>query len=111
VKAADAGNCVASQNFTLSVVCPTLAFSPASLPSPMAAASYSQTITVSGGTSPYQYQITSGVLPLGMSFNTSTGAITGTANAMPGSYLITVQATDAQRLQCEPSLHARRHRS
>lgn len=95
LKAADAGNCVASQNLTIAVVCPTLAFSPASLLSPMSAVSYTQSIAVSGGTSPYQYQLTSGVLPSGLSFNTSTGAITGTPNTMPGSYVITVQATDS----------------
>src|SRR5215472_18363955 len=39
---------------------------------------YSETITTSGGTSPYAYSVTGGSLPTGTSLNTSSGVITGT---------------------------------
>ncbi len=48
-------------------------------------------MTVTGGTAPYTYSIV-GTLPTGLSLNTSTGAITGTATA---SGTFTVKVTDA----------------
>ena len=48
-------------------------------------------MTVTGGTAPYTYSIV-GTLPAGLSLNTSTGAITGTATA---SGTFTVKVTDA----------------
>jgi hypothetical protein len=48
-------------------------------------------MTVSGGTAPYSYSIV-GVLPAGLTLNTSTGAVTGTPSTS-GSF--TVKVTDA----------------
>lgn len=54
---------------------------------------YSSAATASGGTSPYHYEVTSGVLPLGLTLNKTSGAITGTpTNA--GDYVFTITATD-----------------
>ncbi|MDE2450175.1 MAG: putative Ig domain-containing protein, partial [Gammaproteobacteria bacterium] len=39
---------------------------------------YAVTLVASGGTSPYQWSLTSGSLPSGLSLNAATGAITGT---------------------------------
>ncbi|WP_429931992.1 putative Ig domain-containing protein [Agrobacterium vitis] len=55
---------------------------------------YSETITASGGTSPYTYAVTSGTLPAGLSLNTSTGEISGTPTTA-GSASFTISATDA----------------
>ena len=56
-------------------------------------ASFSQSFTASGGTSPYSYSLASGSLPSGLSLAT-TGVLSGTPT-QAGSFTITVKATDA----------------
>jgi hypothetical protein len=50
-------------------------------------------VVVAGGTSPYTYSITPS-LPTGLSFNTSTGQITGTPTALSSSTSYTVTITE-----------------
>ncbi|NTI26448.1 tandem-95 repeat protein [Rhizobium rhizogenes] len=80
---------------SITVTAPTLSLSPTSgaLPAGMVGTAYSQTVTASGGTSPYSYSAT-GTLPAGLTLNHSTGAITGTPTTA-GNYSFTVTATDA----------------
>jgi hypothetical protein len=47
-------------------------------------------MTVSGGAAPYIFSLASGVLPAGLTLNTSTGAITGTPTAA-GTFIIQVK--------------------
>jgi hypothetical protein len=56
--------------------------------------SYSQSIQITGGTSPYTWSITSGALPNGLLLNPSTGVISGTPTT-PGTFSFTVQVKDA----------------
>ena len=59
-------------------------------------ASSNNSVTATQGTSPYRYAVTSGLLPAGLTLNSSTGAISGTPAAnTSGSYLLTVTATDS----------------
>jgi uncharacterized protein (TIGR03437 family) len=52
-------------------------------------------VTASGGSGPYQYALTSGVLPLGLKFNTD-GSISGTPALYTSGYAeLTVTATDS----------------
>lgn len=64
------------------------------LPNGTVGSAYSTTITVTGGTGPYTFAITAGTLPSGLSLNTSTGVISGTATTA-GSSSFTIQATDS----------------
>jgi hypothetical protein len=52
-------------------------------------------VTASGGTTPYSFALTGGVLPTGMSFNTTTGAVSGTPTTTLAATTFTVTATDA----------------
>lgn len=61
---------------------------------------YSSVITVTGGTAPYTFAVTSGALPNGLSLNTSTGAVTGTPTAA-GTFSFVVTVTDADLLTAE----------
>ncbi len=54
---------------------------------------YSQSISVTGGSSPYTWSISSGSLPSGISLNSSTGVISGVSTTA-GSYIFTVRVQD-----------------
>ena len=71
----------------------SLSLSPTTLSAATVAAAYSQTITASGGTSPYTYAVTAGALPAGMTLS-SAGALSGTPTA-GGSFNFTITATDS----------------
>ncbi|NLS01744.1 autotransporter domain-containing protein, partial [Rhizobium sp. P38BS-XIX] len=80
---------------SVTISAPTLTFSPSggALPAGIVNTAYSQTVTASGGTSPYGYSV-SGTLPAGLSLNHATGAITGTPTTA-GNYSFSVSVTDA----------------
>ena len=63
-----------------------------SLPNGTVGSYYSQTLGVSGGTSPYSWRITSGTLPAGLSMNTD-GWISGTPSTT-GTTTLTFRVTD-----------------
>lgn len=58
-------------------------------------AAYSFTAVASGGTQPYSYAIVAGSLPTGLTLNTSTGNISGTASVTGTFPGIVIRATDA----------------
>jgi len=79
---------------TLSIsVYNSLSISTQSLPDGTAGAAYNQSISVSGGLSPYNYSVTSGSLPAGVTLS-SAGAFSGTPSAA-GTYSFTVLVKDA----------------
>jgi hypothetical protein len=95
VTATDANSCTGVRSYSIVVSCPAVAVAPAAgaLPGANTTDAYSQTITASGGSSPYTFTVTSGSVPTGLSL-ASGGALTGTATAL-GSASFTVTATDA----------------
>jgi hypothetical protein len=98
VTAFDDNFCRGSQTYTVVIGVPcngvTITLSPTSLPPGAQGGSYSQQVTATGGTGPYQYVVTSGSLPPGLTLDAATGAISGVPTAT-GSYLFVVTATDA----------------
>jgi len=53
-------------------------------------------VAATQGTAPYQYAVSAGSLPAGLTLDAASGAISGTpAAASTGSYLLTVTATDS----------------
>ncbi|WP_377162888.1 putative Ig domain-containing protein [Prosthecobacter fluviatilis] len=92
IRVTDANGCTGSQAVTLQV-CPVLTLTPASLPNGTINTSYSQTITTSGGASPYTYTLGSGSLPAGLTLS-SGGVLSGTPTSTTAS-TFTVTATDA----------------
>jgi hypothetical protein len=93
VTATDAGGFVGSQAYTLTVNAPTISITPATLPDATVASAYSQSVSASGGTSPYTYAVTSGSLPAGLTLS-SAGVLCGTPTS-GGSFSFTITATDA----------------
>jgi len=72
----------------------TITLSPTTLPNGTVSTAYSQTITASGGTSPYTFAVTAGALPAGLTLNGTTGVLSGTPTAA-GTSSFTVTATDS----------------
>jgi hypothetical protein len=75
-------------------VCPIITVNPATLPNGSVGTAYSQTVSASGGTSPYLFSVSSGALPTGLILNSASGAITGTPTTA-GTFTFTITATDA----------------
>jgi len=55
---------------------------------------FSASCSATGGTQPYGYSISAGALPGGLSLDTASGTVTGTAST-PGTFAFTVQVTDS----------------
>lgn len=71
----------------------TITITTGSLPNAVQGQNYLQTLTASGGTSPYSWSISSGALSPGLNMS-SAGVITGTAS-QTGSFSFTVKAEDS----------------
>jgi hypothetical protein len=71
--------------------CPTITLSPASLPGGTVGTGYNQTVSGVPPTTGYSFSVIDGSLPLGLSLNASTGAITGTPTN-PGIYSFRILA-------------------
>jgi large repetitive protein len=70
----------------------TLTLSPATLPSGTVGTAYSQTISASGGTSPYTFVRSAGTLPVGLALS-SAGVLSGTPTTA-ATYNFTITASD-----------------
>src|SRR5207249_12193653 len=93
VQVQDANSVTASQQFTLTIASQLAINTAPNLPSGSTGTFYSQTISASGGVTPYSWSITLGALPAGMTLNASSGVISGTpTNA--GTFNFTAQVTD-----------------
>lgn len=91
VRATDAGSYSGTKAYTLVVAPPITVIAPLTLPDGAVAAAYNQTITASGGISPYSYTVTAGALPAGLTLDNSTGALSGTPTA-GGTFNFTLTA-------------------
>lgn len=70
-----------------------MTITPASLANGFVGTSYSQTVTATGGTSPYSFSVSIGTLPAGLALS-SAGALTGTPTTS-GNFAFTIKGTDA----------------
>jgi hypothetical protein len=91
---ATVGDCTGAKVYTLVVaICPVIGVSPDVIPSVSANDSYSQTLTATGGTSPYTFAVSGGALPIGLTLNSSSGILAG-ASSVEGSASFTITVTD-----------------
>jgi Putative Ig domain len=72
-----------------------LAVTTSSLPLAQVGVAYSATLAASGGTTPYTWTLSGGVLPAGLSLNASTGVISGTPTAVQPSSAVQFTVTDS----------------
>jgi len=74
---------------------PLVILTTGSLPKATAGSAYSFTLQKLGGASPYTWELASGALPSGLTLNSNTGVISGTATEF-GTFTFAVKLTDAQ---------------
>ncbi len=94
VTATDANSITGSQAYSITASAPAITVSPSSLLAAQVNASYSQTLTASGGTAPYSFAVTSGTLPTGLTFDGASATFSGTPT-VGGSFAVTVTVTDS----------------
>lgn len=94
VKATDKNGCMGTVTITWQVACPTIVISPSSVQSGVAGQTYSPVVqlTANGGTAPYTYALSGGLLPNGMQL-TSDGKLQGTPMEA-GNFTFGVTVTD-----------------
>ncbi|MDQ3010721.1 MAG: putative Ig domain-containing protein, partial [Acidobacteriota bacterium] len=93
VNATDSNGCMGMASYTLTINCPAITVNPPSLPNGTTGAAYSQTISATGGTAPYSFDVISGTLPTGLTLAPG-GNLSGTP-AQSGTFNFTITATDA----------------
>lgn len=93
--ATDSGNNTSEFSQCIQITsCQPISISPSSLPNGQVGAAYNQILSASGGTPPYGYSLSAGLLPPGINVNRGTGEMAGTPLA-PGLYGFVIAATDS----------------
>jgi pro-kumamolisin-like protein/MBG domain-containing protein/Big-like domain-containing protein/putative Ig domain-containing protein len=82
-------------NGTLTISGGPLTITTAALNYGVVGTAYSQTLTATGGTVPYTWQLIAGRLPLGLTLNSATGLISGTPTTAESGSILTFQLTDS----------------
>ena len=83
----------------VSQACPALTFTPDILPGSYGGVWYQEQLTVSGGWGAYQFALSGGALPPGLTL-TQNGLLSG-ASGIPGAYNFTISATNTYSLCSE----------
>jgi hypothetical protein len=99
IQVADADSTKVSGSFSLQVVSGLGIATPPVLPPATKDLPYSTTLLPAGGSAPYQWTVTTGALPGGLTFSAA-GQISGTASST-GSFQFTAQVTDGNSNHAE----------
>ena len=81
VTATDANTCPGSRAYTLTIDCPTLAITPATIPAASAGRTFSQALTATGAVVTPVFSVVAGAVPVGLTLSNA-GALTGTPTTL-----------------------------
>ena len=98
----DANSLTAAKSLSITIITPP-SITTNSLPSWTVGVAYSQTLAATGGTPPYTWIVTSGILPAGLSLGPS-GVISGTPTIAGGPSSVTFMVTDSASKTANNSL-------
>jgi len=102
VTVTDAQGCSGTGSpYTLVVGCPAITVNPPSLPNATQGTAYSQQLSASGDPGPFNFAVTAGSLPAGLTLSSS-GLLSGTPTGS-GTFSFTVTATTAGTYSCSGS--------
>jgi hypothetical protein len=93
LQVADSQSHVAQKSFSLTVLGTTLAINVAPSLEAFMGLAFNYQPSAGGGTTPYNWSVTSGALPAGLSINPATGAITGTPTVV-GTFNVEITVRD-----------------
>ncbi|HJV43966.1 putative Ig domain-containing protein, partial [Caulobacter sp.] len=93
ITATDANGATGLQTFSIAIGGPSLTISPNALAPMTVGMAFSQAFTVSGGQAPYAFGV-SGVLPDGVTFDSTSGVLSGTPTS-EGAFSFTITGTDS----------------
>ena len=93
VRVTDDAGATEARTLYITIVNPAPTITTSSLPDGEVGIPYNQTLTASGGTTPYSWSIPAGLLPPGLALDPATGIISGTPTTAATSNF-TVQVTD-----------------
>jgi hypothetical protein len=108
IRCTDQNSVTATQVFVLTIAPPPAVVTPAALPTGVAGSNYSVILACSGGVPPFQWAVTAGALPPGLSIQSHaaislalaaalpTATTLGGVPAAPGTFTVTLTATDSQ---------------
>jgi uncharacterized repeat protein (TIGR01451 family) len=82
------------EDYVMTLACPTVALSPITPAVPTVGTAYSQTVSAAGSTTTFNYAVTAGALPAGLSLDTNTGVLSGTPTSSAAASF-TITATGA----------------
>ena len=102
VQVTDSNGATATQALAITIFT-ALSFDTTLLPDGTVSLAYSQSLSASGGKTPYAWSIVSGSLPAGLSLNSTTGVISGTPT-VAGITNFTLRVTDANGAQANQAL-------
>jgi len=106
IRVTGANSLYSEKDFSLTInpapTAPTIATS-SPLPAGTVSTAYSQTLTATGGTTPYTWSVVSGSLPAGLTLASGTGVISGTPTTA-NTYTFRVRVTGANSLYSEKNL-------
>jgi hypothetical protein len=96
VRVTDGFGCFASQQYVLTIDCPTIKVGPANsnLPNGAVGTAYNQSFSATGGVGAYAFDVAAGALPDGLTIDRSTGVLSG-APTRRNTFSFVIRATDA----------------
>lgn len=84
------------QGFNITITEPPLIFSTTTLPQATEGSAFSRVLSVTGGTQPYTWALSSGTLPTGITLDPTNGYLTGTPiSGTAGSHTFMITVTDS----------------